>query len=90
MFYFVIFCKVLITNECGTVFGRQGPEVRTEASLRADRRTKCGSKDRVAKPRAHLLTPTSFFLNVNYLHVVYPTTAILCARLCENRVSCNP
>ncbi len=22
----MIFCKFLITNECGTVFGRQGPE----------------------------------------------------------------
>jgi len=30
MFYFVIFCNVLITNGCGAVFERQGPEVRTE------------------------------------------------------------
>ena len=27
MFYLVLFCKFLITNGCGTVFGRQGPEV---------------------------------------------------------------
>ena len=37
---------------------RQEPEVHTEASLRADRRTKCGPKDRAAKPRVHLLTST--------------------------------
>jgi len=60
MFYLVLFCKLLITNGRGTVFGRQGPEVRTEASLRADRRTKCGPKDRAAEPRVHLLTPTNF------------------------------
>jgi hypothetical protein len=35
----MIFCKVLITNGCGIVFGKQGPEVRTETSPRADRRT---------------------------------------------------
>ena len=28
MFYLVLFCKFLITNECAIVFGRQGPEVR--------------------------------------------------------------
>ena len=28
MFYLVLFCKILITNGCGIVFGRQGPEVR--------------------------------------------------------------
>ncbi len=27
MFYLVLFCKFLITNGCGIVFGRQGPEV---------------------------------------------------------------
>ena len=27
MFYLVLFCKLLITNGCGIVFGRQGPEV---------------------------------------------------------------
>jgi len=30
MFSFVIFCNPLITSECGTVFGRPGPEVRAE------------------------------------------------------------
>jgi hypothetical protein len=35
----MIFCKVLITNGCGIVLEKQGPEVRTEASPRADRRT---------------------------------------------------
>ena len=35
----MIFCKVLITNGCGIVFGKQGLEVRTETSPRADRRT---------------------------------------------------
>ncbi len=40
---------------------RHGPEVHTEASPRADRRTKCGPKDRAAQPRVHLPAPTNLF-----------------------------
>ena len=37
-----------------------------------------------------LLGSTKSCLHFNCLHLVHPITAILCERLCENRVSCNP
>ncbi len=38
MFYLVLFYKLLITNECGTVFGRQGPEFTKSPGAILDRR----------------------------------------------------
>ena len=81
----------------------QGPEVRTEASLRAARRTtnrqeadsderamrvrpkghaqdargQLRPKDRVAKPRVHLLTPTSFFLFRSTLYSIPRSATVL-------------
>ena len=40
----------------------RGRKFAPRGAKRDDRRTKCGPKDRVAKPRVHLLTPTNYFL----------------------------
>ena len=55
MFYLVLIYKFLITNECGTVFGRQGPEVHKIAWSDFGRRR---------RPPSNLLTPTN---DINYL-----------------------
>ena len=39
----------------------RGRKFAPRGAKRDDRRTKCGPKDRVAKPRVHLLTPTNYF-----------------------------
>ncbi len=59
MFYLVLFYKFLITNECGTVFGRQGPEVHKIAwSDFGPRSDPQGEAQGCAE--SNLFTPTKF------------------------------
>ncbi len=64
MFYFVIFCKFLITSECGIVFGRQGPEVRTEEreALRQTPKARQRSCRSIFSPRPNFLHKISELL----------------------------
>ncbi len=52
--------KLLITNGRGIVFGRQGPELRTE-EREALRQAESRSGDEAAKLPSNLLTPTNSF-----------------------------